>query len=796
MLALIVAAVVTAATGRTLSSHAIDLTNSGRLEDAERDARSALAIADECDDAIGRARALDVLGIIARTRGRLQDAIGLSEEALAIAEREEDRDTLARVENDLGRIAFDLQNDLPLARAWYERALSHVRDATLTARVLNNLGNLARAEHDFTSAIRLYERADKASSDRYAKLAAEHNIGLIYSQQGSPAPALVHLRRALAIELAHRDRAAMARTLLSISESERAMGEPEAALASLEAARRAASDPLTLSTILLRESELHIERNELAAAQRDLDHAIAIVTELHDDASLPQTLTYRARLQLAQGKRAAAIRTAEEAAAGAARFAQLDVRAEALTIAGQAYRRAGRIAEARRAFRAAIDAIEQERSFVVGGEELQQQSFERQVLPYRALLEITPAGEALAVAERAKGRVLFDVFRGSRIDARSVMTPAELARERELRSDPGRYEAFRADLYAAHPELRIRSASPPALDTASLASLLPRGDDAILEYALTGSRLLIFVVTRGGVRTVERTVEREHLRRVVERFAHEIATRNLGFRKTARELHDLLVAPAGAALASARRICIIPDDELWRVPFQALLDRDEHYLIEQSAVFYAPSIAVLQQMKSAPALQFDSLLAVGNPAIPETSREIAALRELYAGAAVTALTDADETRVKSLLPRFRIVHFATHGVFDDRNPLDSHLLFEPSRADDGRLEARELLPMRLQAALIVLSACQTAAGRVAPGEGMIGMSWALFVAGCPAMAASQWKVESESTTAMMIAFHRQLIVNQLTIAESLRNAQLSLLHNSRYEHPFYWASFVALGRCW
>lgn len=102
--------------------------------------------------------------------------------------------------------------------------------------------------------------------------------------------------------------------------------------------------------------------------------------------------------------------------------------------------------------------------------------------------------------------------------------------------------------------------------------------------------------------------------------------------------------------------------------------------------------------------------------------------------------------------------------------------------------------MDLKADLAVLSACETARGRIGAGEGVIGLSWALFVAGVPSTVVSQWKVESSSTRDLMLGFHRGLRdKRQLSKAEALRQAVLPLLKNSRTDHPFYWAGFVLVG---
>jgi len=104
------------------------------------------------------------------------------------------------------------------------------------------------------------------------------------------------------------------------------------------------------------------------------------------------------------------------------------------------------------------------------------------------------------------------------------------------------------------------------------------------------------------------------------------------------------------------------------------------------------------------------------------------------------------------------------------------------------------MQLNLRANLVVLSACQTARGRIGAGEGVIGISWAFFLAGVPTTVVSQWKVESASTAKLMINFHRHLKdANGASKAQALRQAALDLLKDKSYQHPFYWAGFVMIG---
>jgi CHAT domain-containing protein len=107
------------------------------------------------------------------------------------------------------------------------------------------------------------------------------------------------------------------------------------------------------------------------------------------------------------------------------------------------------------------------------------------------------------------------------------------------------------------------------------------------------------------------------------------------------------------------------------------------------------------------------------------------------------------------------------------------------------LEAWEIMRMNLGSDLAVLAACETARGRVGAGEGIVGMSWAFFVAGVPTTVVSQWKVDSEATSEMMVEFHKNMKKNK-SKAESLREASVKLMKNG-YDHPYYWAGFIVVG---
>jgi len=158
---------------------------------------------------------------------------------------------------------------------------------------------------------------------------------------------------------------------------------------------------------------------------------------------------------------------------------------------------------------------------------------------------------------------------------------------------------------------------------------------------------------------------------------------------------------------------------------------------------------------------------------------------------------ATEARAKSEMGNYSVLQFFTHGLLDDRRPLYSALMLSSGEkgTEDGMLEAREVMDLKLNADLAVLSACETA-GRAGRGEGLIGMSWAFLVAGCPSVVVSQWKVGTLATKELMVEFHRQLMRSgaaPISKVQALRKAALKVRNTTLLEHPYSWAGFILVG---
>jgi CHAT domain-containing protein len=182
--------------------------------------------------------------------------------------------------------------------------------------------------------------------------------------------------------------------------------------------------------------------------------------------------------------------------------------------------------------------------------------------------------------------------------------------------------------------------------------------------------------------------------------------------------------------------------------------------------------------------------------LPGTQREAEALRRTFQGTALYTDARAQEATAKQEAGGFRYVHLATHGFVNDAAPLLSNIvLAQPGKEsrEDGFLTAREIFDLKLKAEMVVLSACNTARGEARTGEGMIGLTWALFVAGAPTTVVSQWSVYDTSTARLMERFYTRLAGKKEGKGAALRGAALELRREKRYRHPYYWAPFVLFG---
>jgi len=220
--------------------------------------------------------------------------------------------------------------------------------------------------------------------------------------------------------------------------------------------------------------------------------------------------------------------------------------------------------------------------------------------------------------------------------------------------------------------------------------------------------------------------------------------------------------------------------------------------VSNSAADQRPLTLKLREMGAGSIMRGDGSIQP----LPGTQIEADAIKSSFPDAAVFTGDKAQEATAKQQAGNYRYLHFATHGLFNEQAPLESGIVLATAPLapiapgangpEDGLLQARELFDLDLKAEMVVLSACDSGRGQKQSGEGVVGLSWALFVAGAPAQVLSQWAVDDGSTAQLMKIFYTSLKAGKPK-GVALRGASLSLMKDGKHAHPFYWAPFVLIG---
>jgi CHAT domain-containing protein/Tfp pilus assembly protein PilF len=800
--------------------------------------RRSLAIKEETGDKTGVAGTLTNLGLVCASQGNFTEALEYYDKALTILETGSDKYSVSLLLNNMG-VAYRSQGDYAKGLECYQKSLKiaeEIGDKITIGNILNNIGSVHQSQGNYSQALEYHERSlDIAREIDHKSLIGSslHNIGNIYQVRGDYAQALKYYQARMRLAEDRGEKTAY--TSISIGIVHRSRGEYAQAVEHYEHGLKIASDTGDRSAIALALASLAYVDNVRGNHAQAIDRAQR-AADLARQIGYP-TVIWQSCMEMGYayetlGRSELARKAYEEAIA-----AVEEVRV----------RIGGGEQERQRFFEGQVDPYHAMVNLLVRQNQLVAAFTFAERAKGRALLDTLHSGKvrittAMSREEQEQESKLVDslVSLNARLYAEKARPQPDQNRLVEIESliENARldYEGFMTSLYAAHPELKVRRGQAQPISLEQADKLIRGQGDALLEYVVTEKSTQLFVLTKPQpaqsagrpsntvtLKVFTIKITEKELASRVSRFRERLANRYVGFSDEAKELYDVLLGPARRELANKTNLIIAPDGALWELPFQALKSEPKRYLIQDAAVSYAPSLTVLHHMKALPRplnQQRRKLLALGNPSVgkeisqrvktvfmdqelgplPEAERQVKLLKQLYGSgqSKVYVGPDASENRVKAEAPEFSILHIAAHGILNDKSPMYSHLLLSQqggSRNEDGLLEAWEILKLDLKADLVVLSACETARGRIGNGEGMIGLAWACFVAGAPTTVVSQWKVESRSTTELMVDFHRNLLGTERPArkADALRRAALKLLKTSRYNHPFYWAAFIVVG---
>ena len=347
-------------------------------------------------------------------------------------------------------------------------------------------------------------------------------------------------------------------------------------------------------------------------------------------------------------------------------------------------------------------------------------------------------------------------------------------------------------------------ANPPSLER--IRAILPP-DMLVVEYALLRDRLVAWTISRKGSMSHVRLIARDSVAVLVDQVAEEIETSNVDSASARSRLFDLLVRPLAGELRGIRKLSVIPDRELSRLPFIALWDKTQRqYLVEDFEVRTDPSAAFLTATltRRAKPPMAGQALVVGNPLLdtessaglpplPGASDEAQRVANQYPSHRLLTGGQAGRDSVVALMAMSSVFHFAGHAIVNSDQPELSYLALAsagPGTKDDGMLHAREigqLRPSNLK--LVVLSACSTLNPRASHTGAIAGLAYSFLRAGVPATISTLWDVSDEATAELLVDFHHQLVGGK-PAAEALQSAQRAAVKRSA---PRVWAAFIYTG---
>jgi CHAT domain-containing protein/Tfp pilus assembly protein PilF len=363
------------------------------------------------------------------------------------------------------------------------------------------------------------------------------------------------------------------------------------------------------------------------------------------------------------------------------------------------------------------------------------------------------------------------------------------------------------------------------LHTASIAEVQSQLDRrALISYFIGDSSRFAFVIQNQSVQW-QRLEQESDLNQLVSELRNMLKpNRNFGqsaarLAQVSGQLYQILLADLGPLPSE---LVIIPDGLLGYIPFDFLPKtppaqtrqyRDWDYLIRSHTLSYAYSATLHLLSQQASKMWQENRILAFAPSFPPVPTETFAQARQTPGALAynkkevsqlggllegLTLVDeqASEAAFKTLAEDYPLIHIASHALVNDADPRYSHIRFTPGidSLEDGALELAELFNLRLNAEMVVLSACETGLGKLQRGEGIISLARGMSYAGARSVITTLWQVNDAATAEIMTSFYRELQAGT-SKSEALRAAKLAYLaqNDQASAHPFYWAAYVPIG---
>src|SRR5919202_1675719 len=703
-----------------------------------------------------------------------------------------------------------------------------IKDRQREGWVLGGLGLAYNSLGDYAQAIDYQKQwlaIAREIHDRQYEGKALGNLGLAYIDLGNYTQAIDYSKQFLAIAREIHDRQSEGAALGNLGVAYYSLGDYAQAI-----------DYQKQWMAIAR--EIHERQSEAAAlgnlgnayySLRDYAQAIdyskqflAIAREIHDRQGEGKALGNLGNAYYSLGDYAQAIDYQKQWLAIAREIHDRQSEGTALNNLGYALHKSGNLTEAEKTLIEGINVWESLRAGLGSNDANKVSIFEGQARTYRSLQQVLMAQNktdaALEITERGRARAFVELLARQLSTNPTQATPIAPPTIEQIKQIAKAQNATLVQYSIIYDNFKVQSKQESHESELYIWVIKPTGEvtfrssdlkplwqqqNTTLSNLVTTSRESIGVRGRGGLGAVANVD-------------------GASLAKQLQQLHQLLIQPIADLLPTndRDRVIFIPQSSLFLVPFGALQDKDGKYLIEKHTILTAPSIQVLdlthKQRENLPTLtkggQGGVALVVGNPTMPfvppapgEKPQQLPSLpgAETEAKAIAGVLNTkviigsyATKSAIVQLMPKARIIHLATHGLLDDERGIGSAIALAPDSSYkeeigkvNGLLTAAEILDMKLNAELVILSACDTGRGKIT-GDGVIGLSRSLISAGVPSVIVSLWSVPDAPTASLMTEFYQNLQKNP-DKAQALRQAILTTL--KQRTNPKNWAAFTLIG---
>ncbi len=779
----------------------------------------------DINDRSGQAITLNTLGTVYTSLGDYQNALDVFQQSRKIHQELGQKEDVGIALNNIA-LVYVAVGEYEKAIDFYTQALKVLGEGYKhrTSTALGNLGAAYAEIKDFRKALEFHLQVlplKPESEDREGRAIALNNIANSYSNLGDKQKALEYYTQALALHRAVGNQRLLATTLRNIGIFHRDQGETAKALDYLNEARTITStigDQNGEANVLSQLAKLELNRGNLVEARKLIEDAIGTIESL--------------RVNLKSHQLRASF------LASVRKYYEFDIdvlmRLHQQRSAGGFATAALQVSEKSRA-RSLLELLREARAEI-------RQGVDSSLIERENNLRRT-------IADRADQQ--------TRLLSGKYSEEQATTAAKELEALTAEYDQVQTLIRQTSPRFAALIEPSPInvegiqkqIDDNTLLLEYALGDEKSFVWVVTPDSVKSFELP--GRTTIEQAAKRFY-QLLTERglvvSGETLAQRkqrldqaDAEYPKAAAELSRMLLGPVAAEL-KRKRLVIVSEGVLQYVPFSALPTAAGQPLIVDHEIVTLPSASVLAVLreefanrKSAGktvAVFADPVFSPTDSRLVQASKSetpvAASLIEAQRSAAESGLADlvrlrfsrqeadeiarlsSDSRNLKALdflanrstatdakLSDYRIVHFATHGLINNQNPDLSgvvlSLVDEQGRPQNGFLRLYDVYNLKLNADLVVLSACQTALGKEIKGEGLIGLTRGFMYAGAPRVVASFWRIDDRATADIMRRFYEAMLKVGLRPAAALRAAQVSMWREKRWHSPHYWAAFTIQG---